>query len=153
MNYCEEFMKKLEENYDDIRSPEVLDFATKNMKLILSDFAKWKPMKVYKYMITFTCDPTKVDLTNAKKKDQIEKYIVKLLSKPEVSRFYYAREHDTTNTHWHCVVYRSSAFKSDYLTYYRKHFGSVDISRSKNTEDKFTRDYLSKESEIISVIS
>lgn len=151
-NYYVEFLEKLSENGEDIRSPEMLDFTVRYMKQIIRDARYWEPVKEYKYMITFTLDPKKVDLSDEVLKDHIEKYIVKLLSKPEVLKFYYTREHNSTNTHWHCVVHRTSAMRSDYLTYYKKHYGAVNVSRSRDLSDTHSEQYLSKESKIIKIL-
>lgn len=151
-NYYAEFLKKLEENGDDIRAPDMIDYTQQYMKQIIRDVRDWEPDKIYKYMITFTLDPKKVDINDIQKKDHIENYIVKLLTKPETQKFYYSREHESTNTHWHCVIHRTCALRSDYLTYYKKHYGNVHVSRSKDLSDTHSEQYLSKESEIIKIL-
>lgn len=108
---------------------------------------KVKPSE-YKYLITFTLNPSKVDLKDSKIKSKIENYIVGLLKVPENHRFYYSREHDTTNTHWHCIVHRKTPFVQDKLRYYKKQYGNIDISRSKNLSDEDSVKYLGKESVI-----
>lgn len=152
MNKFQEWLEKSKEFQQDYRNPELLDFTIKNMEAIIKDYKDWDPPKTYKYMLTFTLDPKKHDLTNEEFKNRVELYIVNLIRKPEVTKAYYTREHNNTNPHWHVIVHRSSALKSDYLSYYRKNFGLVDISKSKKLEDTQSIEYLSKESEIVQII-
>jgi len=150
-NYYETFLQKTENKLPG-RDNEYIDWITQFMSKIVRDAKLWEPEKTYKYMLTFTLDPNKVDLKDTEKKDKIEKYIENLIRRPEATKAYYVREHNETNTHWHVVVHRSSALKSDYLTYYKKNFGNVHTSRSKSLDDNHSIKYLSKENEIIIII-
>lgn len=155
MNKYQEWIEKSKEYNQDFRHPEMLDFTIKNMPEILRDFKLWEPEKHYKYMLTFTLDPKKFNfstLTVDDYKNDVEDYICNLMRKPETKKCYYVREHDQTNCHWHVVVHRTSPIRSDYLSYYKKKFGSVDVSRSKYLEDTHSIKYLSKESEIVQII-
>lgn len=146
------------ENYYNDNSDEALDFVAKYGYQIWRDMStsrhtvkiKVKPSE-YKYLITFTLDPKKVDLSNVKTKDKIEKYIVNLLKTTDNFRFYYVREHDDTNTHWHCIVHRTLPMKQDVLAYYKKKYGNIDVSRSKRLADEDSMKYLGKESKIVTI--
>lgn len=151
MNKYAEWLNMLEEENNDVRNPDVLRFFISNMKEIVHDVKSYTPSKKYKYMLTFTIDPKKHEVTSDLK-DKIEIYICNLMRKPETTKCYYVREHDKTNCHWHVILYRKSAIKSDYLSYYKKTFGHVDISRSKDLSDTHSEKYLSKESEIIQIV-
>lgn len=153
-NYFDLFVK-LEST---VGKEELLDFVEKHGSRIWADwksshhFLHQKSEKVkpseYKYLITFTLDPKKVDLKDSKLKDKIEDYIVGLLKTPENHRFYYSREHETTNTHWHVVVHRKTPFVQDKIRYYKKQYGNVDVSRSKDLTDEHSVKYLGKEATI-----
>lgn len=135
---------------------DLITFVEKNGPQIWYDmkssdhFLHQKRVKViqseYKYLITFTLNPSKVDLKDSDLKSKIEAYIVGILKVPENHRFYYSREHDNTNTHWHCIVHRKTPFVQDKLRYYKKQYGNVDISRSKDLTDEHSVKYLGKES-------
>lgn len=112
---------------------------------------KYKKPKEYKYMLTFTLDPKKVNLSDRAVKSKIEDYIVNLLKTSENDRFYYSREHDDSNTHWHVIVHRKVPLRQDKLTYYKKKYGNVDVSRSKDLSDKNSFAYLGKESAIVTI--
>lgn len=152
MNFYEQFLIKLKENNFDHRAPDLVAFTTENMQKIVHDIKYWEPEKEYKYMLTFTLDPSKVNLKDNDKKDKIEKYISNLIRGPDTIKAYMAREHNDSNTHWHVIVHRRKALKSDYLSYYKKTYGRVDTSRSKNLEDTHSMKYLTKESEIIQIV-
>lgn len=126
------------------------------MKEIVRDVKSYEPEKVYKYMLTFTIDPNKVKMNDAEWRliniDKVETYICNLMRKPETTKCYYVCEHKTTNCHFHVILYRKSALKSDYLSYYKKTFGHVDVSRSRDLTDTHSEKYLSKESEIIQIV-
>lgn len=152
MNKFQQFLDSLTEAGGDHYDPDHLKFIIKNMGGIIHDYKDWQPEKVYKYMITFTLDPKKVNMTDENQKNQIEKYITNLIRKPEVLKAYYVREHSDTNTHWHVVVHRNTALRSDYLSYFKKTYGNVHCSRSKTLDDTHSIKYLSKESEIIIIV-
>lgn len=162
INYFDEFMKKYQADWDTPKSmsDEALDWWARHIVQINMDIHKSEYMKKstakampdeYKYMITFTLDPKKVDMRDESKKVIIEDYIVGLLKVPENHRFYYSREHEDTNTHWHTIIHRKTPFKQDKLAYYKKKYGNFDVSRSKILTDDSSIKYLGKESEIITI--
>jgi len=154
VNYFDLFIA----NQQTLTNHEMLDFVILHGKKIWRDLdssiyfshkkgGKVKPSE-YKYLITFTLDPKKVDLKNAAVKSKIEEYIIGILKVPENHRFYYSREHNDTNTHWHCIVHRKTPFVQDKLRYYKKQYGNVDVSRSHDLSDEHSVKYLGKESTI-----
>lgn len=146
------------EHYYHDTSDEALDFVATHGYSIWRDMPtsrhsvkiKIKPSE-YKYLITFTLDPKKVEITDRLKKSKIEDYIVGLLKTSDNNRFYYAREHDDSNTHWHCIIHRTKPMRQDVLAYYKKKYGMVDVSRSKDLSDEHSIKYLGKESKIVTV--
>lgn len=144
MNYYSEYLKKLDE-YGNIRVPEFFKWYMDNMEQIIKDARYYSPPHIYKYMVTFTIDPKKHDPADSILQDRIEEYIVGLFNKDLFDKFYYVKEHATSNCHWHCVVYTGKALKYDRLTYYKSKYGHVDVSRSHELEDEHTMKYLTKE--------
>lgn len=142
---------KLRDHNGDIRAPEMLAYTIKHMAEIVRDARDWEPVKEYKYMLTFTMDPKKIENTDMNR-DKIELYICNLMRKAETSKCYYSKEHELTNCHWHVILHRKSALKSDYLSYYKKTFGHVDVSRSKDLGDTNSMKYLSKEGKIYQIV-
>lgn len=146
------------ENYYLRKDDEAIDYVLKHGMDIWIDMSKSKhnvKIKIkpseYKYMVTFTLDPKKVDIKDRQLLLKIESYIVNLLKTTDNFRFYYAREHDDTNPHWHCIVHRTLPLKQDVLAYYKKKYGLVDVSRSRNLSDEHSLEYLGKESKIVTV--
>lgn len=144
MNYYGEFLKKFE-LYGNIRVPEFYEWFVCNMEQIHRDAKHYIPPRIYKYMVTFTIDPKRHEPTDALLQERIEEYIVGLFNKDLYDKFYFVKEHATSNCHWHCVVYTSKALKYDRLTYYKTKYGNVDVSRSHELNDEHTMKYLSKE--------
>lgn len=160
MNHFDEFIRLFPDSWKEKdMSPEALNYWIQhivqiNVDFLKSDYLKDKKRKKekpseYKYMITFTLDPKKVDLTSSEQKNTIERYIVNLLKCTDNFRFYYVREHEFTNTHWHAIVHRKIPFTQDKLAYYKRKFGNVQVNRSKELDDEFSLKYLGKENEII----
>lgn len=144
-NYYEQYLR-ITETYPNPRDPIVIDWLIKNMQNVLRDYEHYKPKQIYKYMITFTIDPKKVnDMNTPSRQDQIESYIVRLFKDARFSRVYYVKEHASTNCHWHVVCYLMNCFKQDHVRYYKKIYGNVDISRSHDLSDEHTQKYLSKD--------
>jgi len=90
-------------------------------------------------------DPKLHVQTDPEVQDEIEMYIQKLMNQPYYDKVYYVKEHADSNCHWHVVVYLNQVFKQDHVRYYRKKYGNVDISRSKDLSDEHTQKYLSKD--------
>lgn len=150
-NYYSEFIDLLNECNGNIRDDRLVNFTLLHGNDIWEHYRMYRPRKEYKYMLTFTLDVNKIDLNRERYLDKVEQYIVRLLDKPENHRFYYSNEHRESNCHWHVIIHRYSALKSDKLTYYRKHFGFVHQSKSFVLDDKPSVYYLGKENEIITV--
>lgn len=151
INNYQLWLDKLQEQDGDIRAPEMLAYTIKHMAEIVRDARNWEPKKEYKYMLTFTMDPKKIE-NNQSNRDKIELYICNLMRKAETSKCYYSKEHELTNCHWHVILHRNKALESNYLSYYKKVFGHVDVSRSKILGDTESTKYLSKEGKIIEII-
>lgn len=152
MSKLSEYFKLLEEHGGDIRNPIPLDFYIKHQKDILNDAKNAKFPGEYKYMITFTVDPKKhPNMNSAEFQTRVSDYIIKLL-KPLSDRFYFVQEHSDTNVHWHCVIHRATRFPFVKLQYYKKVYGSVDVSKSRDVlNDQNSINYLKKEGKIINI--
>lgn len=152
MNYYDEFMKLSRT----CTESELISFVLAHGERIVKDALSSKTvreadLKEYKYMITFTLDPKKVDLKSAEDVQKVEDYIVKLLKCSANFRFYYAKEHADSNPHWHVVIHRYKPFPQSEVSYYKKKYGMVDISRSKILIDEASMKYLGKESNIVTI--
>lgn len=145
-NYFQEFVDLLYKYNQNERHPNIIKFLVAHGDTIMKDYKNWKPKKVYKYMLTFTIDPKKVQGQNdTKVQDSIELYISKLLKDSKYEKVYYVKEHADSNCHWHAVIYSNNRFKQQDIAYYKKKYGNVDISRSHDISDEHTMKYLSKE--------
>lgn len=149
-NYVSQWSKKYG---TDPRCKESLEWIIKHSFHLQRDIKTYKPDEFYKYMLTFTIDPSKVDIScDSDKKvwiEYVDTYIHNLLFKNKtIYRAYYSREHDESNVHWHAIVHCHAAFDHKMLNYYKKTYGLVDVSRSKQLEDENSIKYLGKESEI-----
>lgn len=151
MNHFETLMHIMEQ--DGSRSDSVVDYFKVHYKEIYVEAKAWKPPreeKIFKYLITFTIDPKKP----YKSTNEIETYIVKLLSKlPCLEECYYVKEHPLSNVHWHAIVkLKGQAIKYNKFDYYKRHIGIVDISKSRITNsDEFSSKYLQKEAQPIKI--
>lgn len=148
----EEFLERDQKEVMTKNSP-FMDWFLANIEEINRTAKFYKPPEDFKYMITFTIDPKKVpDMKNPEKQAQIEKYIEKVLFNVSDDKCYYVREHKDTNVHWHCIIYRKSALKSQsFLTFYKKKYGNIDVSKSISAEEKDdvnSVNYLKKEGQI-----
>ena len=153
-NYYAKFLDMCEV-HPNPRDPVMVDWLIKYQHLVLKDYITYSPKKIYKYMLTFTLDPKKVnDITSNDVQKKIESYIVSLFKDSRFIRVYYVKEHAQSNCHWHVVIYMNNCFKQDHIRYYRKKYGNVDVSRSHELSDEHTQKYLSKEpgSKIIQIL-
>lgn len=102
-------------------------------------------VKKYRYLVTFTLDPSK----GPHALDEVEKYIIKQLGrKPlQIVEAHLAREGGSGNTHvhWHVALCTLKCLKVDRFNYYRKLFGGVDISKTKAQSLEEGINYISKE--------
>ncbi len=94
-----------------------------------------KKNKVYQYMLTFTCDPKKVDVEDEVALASIEDEVLRLVQKPVLSivRSEYVREgtdEDHKHAHWHVGVVSKKFMKKEYFKSYIKNIGRIDISKS-----------------------
>lgn len=111
--------------------------------------ARDKKNKRYMYMITFTCDPRKIDVKCDFMMKANEEYILDRLKKPglKLVRLEYVREggDDThKHTHWHCgVVSKRYLDKWDFKTYL-KNVGRIDVDISKSSNFKHIQVYMNK---------
>lgn len=102
----------------------------------------------YIYMVTFTIDPKLHAKPNVAK---IEEFIEAQARRKglEVYECYYAREtHKDGRPHWHVCMKTYRPLRSDAFIHYTKHYGRVDISRTKIQDDSELRAYITKESSV-----
>lgn len=137
MDLLKEFFKVQESGTRD----ELATFMLKNQEAL---FRHLKDLKVYRYMVTFTVNPSLVDPTNEGMQQKIEDYIIKQVNKHS-HEAYIAKEHATTNCHWHVVLLRHKKFKYNEFNYYKKSYGNIDISLSKTESIEDGIKYISKE--------
>ncbi len=104
--------------------------------------------KVYTYMLTFTIDPKRHDVEDSKLHEILEEYIVNFASKRHALRADLVREGDDIDhkhTHWHLGLELKKYIDfSNFLKYYRKTYGNVDISRSWSNDYDNVLKYINK---------
>lgn len=131
------------------RSDELAELIINHGTELLEFIKNIKPKRTYRYMITFTIDPKKVVATQ-EIQAIIEAYIVKQVYKhSDVA--YLAKEHPTSNVHWHVVLTRSMKLKYNEFNYYKTHYGNIDISLSKTESIEDGLKYISKETTPIQI--
>lgn len=134
------------------RSRELTDYIQKYYRELLHDAINYKPKKDYLYMLTFTIDPKKVaSLNDIGTQDKIELYISKLLSRccREVRL---VKEHADTNCHWHASIICDKYFDHKNISYYKRVYGLVDVSRTRSNSIEKTLKYMEKENEPTKII-
>lgn len=132
------------------RSDELAQLIIQHGLELLEYIKTIKPKKTYRYMITFTIDPKKIDASSTDTQARIEAYIIKQTSKHSDTA-YIAKEHPTSNVHWHVVLTRPKKLKYNEFNYYKSHYGNIDISLSKTESIEDGLKYISKESKPIQI--
>lgn len=126
------------------RSDELAELIIHHGAEILEYVIKLKPKRTYRYMITFTVDPKKISAASKDTQDSIESYIIRQVRRhSDVA--YIAKEHATSNVHWHVVLTRKMKLKYNEFNYYKTHYGNIDISLSKTESLEDGLKYISKE--------
>lgn len=104
----------------------------------------------YYYMITFTLDPSKPGFGTDPYYDKVEKYIRKLIQNKGWEPLYIAivregGDEDHKHTHWHVCFVSHCWFDSKNIAYYKKLYGSVDISTTHSQNIFNTIKYMNKQ--------
>lgn len=104
--------------------------------------------KTYTYMITFTIDPKKHDVKDTKLHDIIAEYVVGFACKRNALRADVVKEgtdEDHKHTHWHLGLELKKYLDFfNFLKYYRKIYGKVDVSRSWSNDYNNVLIYINK---------
>ncbi len=118
----------------------------KEFKCILDEYEK--KTKIYTYMITFTIDPKKHDVKDEKIHSLIQEYIESFAIARTPNKASYVKEGTDTehkHTHWHLGLETKKYIDfSNFLKFYRKTYGSVDISKSWSNDFNNILIYISK---------
>lgn len=107
----------------------------------------YKNAKEYRYLITFTISPKKFETITDSLEEEIEDFIESQSKRKalKITHFAYVRElHDNKRPHWHVSIKTSKCLKKDRFNYYIKKYGYIDFSKSKDTNEQESLDYLSK---------
>lgn len=90
--------------------------------------------KSYTYMITFTINEKKYDVKSKDLHNEIEEYIIGFGEQRKPQRCDLVKEgtdEDHKNTHWHLGLKTKKYIDfSNFLKFYRKKYGIVDVSKS-----------------------
>ncbi len=92
--------------------------------------------KTFQYMITFTCDPRKIDIDDEIALKENENYILERLQRPalQITRLEFVREgtdKDHKHAHWHCGVVSKRYLEKDMFKTYIKNVGKIKCEKSK----------------------
>lgn len=148
------FTTALDMSQDDspLGKEKLIEFISSHSSDILKDSKRhvWpKEEKEYKYMLTFTMDPSVFDdIHDPDTQDLVQLYIEKVLSHRVIHKSYYVKEHADSNCHWHAIIHTKYAYNTNNLAYYRRYYGHVDLSRSTIKTDEFSMKYLEKENKV-----
>lgn len=118
----------------------------KYFKKLLNEFDNKN--KTYTYMLTFTMDPKIHDVENTALHAEIEEYIIRFAFNRNAERADIVKEgtdEDHKHTHWHLGLELKKYIDfSTFLKFYRKTYGSVDISRSWSNQYINVMKYINK---------
>lgn len=116
------------------------------MKLLLDQFEREN--KVYTYMLTFTINPKIWNVKSTDLHDILEEYIIDFAERRKPINADLVKEgtdEDHKHTHWHLGIETKKYVDfSNFLKYYRKKYGSVDISKSWSNDYKNILKYINK---------
>lgn len=105
--------------------------------------------KKYMYMLTFTLDPKKNEIT-----EDLESTVSTLIENQsnrdalKITYFAYSKEYTKAKLpHWHVVIVTLKPLKKDRFQFYTKKYGNLDLSRTNGTTPLEALNYISKDVE------
>ncbi len=107
--------------------------------------------KRYYYMITFTLRED----YDEKRIERIEAFIKTQAYRPalQIQSASIVRELTKAGRpHWHMAVITLKLLKKDRFTYYKKHYGNIDISKNKLNDDSEMLNYMCKSNTITKIL-
>lgn len=149
--YVDQFLR----NPKDHKVPIML-FADNHYCSLLSKALKERDLKSYRYMITFTLDPSKYPDVTETILHSVEEFIEGQGRRQGLSIIHYAyvrESHQNGRPHWHASIITTKPLKKDRFNYYIKKYGNIDLSKSKSTNKWEALDYLSKSGTVKTIIA
>lgn len=147
-NFINAWMSMTDQQRLHLSEDQIKYFSNENFLKRLKDKINGSQKKLYTYLITFTLDLNKNDLSDKLISD-VTKYIKDQAKRAVLKILYYAFNQEVTKAgtaHWHAVVVTEKSLSKNRFQYYTQKYGYIDISRTKVTTHHEALNYISKDS-------
>lgn len=117
----------------------------------VKDQKKLNKETIYRYMITFTLDPSKWPEISPERESMVDDLVKQqgLRTGLGIKKYSYVKEHHANGRpHWHAFISTTKSLKRDRFNHYITRYGNIDISKSKAQTDANVLNYMSKEGDI-----
>ncbi len=153
MSRLRKFVKQSKEGLPYSELVDITDIVVRHsktlpmyMKILVREYEQTN--KVYTYMLTFTIDPSKYDVENKELHDIIEAYVIDFGERRNPLKCDVVKEKSDKHhkhTHWHLGLETKKYIDfSNFLKFYRKTYGIVDITKSWSNDYKNVLIYINK---------